>query len=344
MTSASSAILRDLRGKLIFKPTLSLAQKSGSPRIFKQRNYLLTALFAIVGGAAHAENSAPARIDDYRPVFEECRGAGDGAARLAIRRMEIDGNGMVLTVDPTTLATRLEPERDWSCADTDDERQKDTRYIRAIRSSVASGAADVIVNGGLVRGAMTGSFVTGDLCPSHRPLDRAFLQTLEAIEKPAPVALAISGLWLIRHPADFAWLRKQERAGALDITWVDHSYHHPYVPRRPLADNFLLMAGVDMAAEILDTEQLLIASGATPSAFFRFPGLISNPALMRVAGDYHLIVLGADAWLARSPRAKPGAVILVHPNGNEPAGLEIFSSLIAGGKLPRPFRGIEEAP
>jgi hypothetical protein len=56
LTSASSAILRDLRGKLIFKPTLSLAQKSGSPRIFKQRNYLLTALFAIVGGAAHAEN------------------------------------------------------------------------------------------------------------------------------------------------------------------------------------------------------------------------------------------------------------------------------------------------
>jgi hypothetical protein len=99
-----------------------------------------------------------------------------------------------------------------------------------------------------------------------------------------------------------------------------------------------------MRAEILDTERLLIADGETPSVFFRFPGLISSPALMRVAGDYHLIVLGADAWLARSPRARPGDIILVHPNGNEPGGLDIFSTLLAGGKLPQPFRPIEEAP
>ncbi len=343
MTSASSAILRDLRGKLIFKRTLSLAQKSRGPRIFKHSNYLLAALFAIVAGAAHAENSAPARIDDYRPVFEECRGAG-GAARLAIRRMEIDGRGMLLTVDPATLATRLEPDQDLSCAETDDARQKDTRYGRAIRSSAAGGPTDVIVNGGLTRGANGGSFITGDLCPSRRPLDRGFLETLETVERPAPIALAISGLWLVRHKADFAWLRDQERAGALSIIWVDHSYHHPYVRGRAFADNFLLTAGVDMGAEILETERLLIASGETPSAFFRFPGLISNPALMQVVADHHLIVLGADAWLARSPRARPGAIILVHPNGNEPGGLEIFSTLLAEGKLPRPFRGIEGAP
>jgi hypothetical protein len=159
-----------------------------------------------------------------------------------------------------------------------------------------------------------------------------------------PVALAISGLWLTHHQADFQWLRDKERAGALSITWVDHSYHHPYIPGRPLSDNFLLTAGVDMQAEILDTERLLIAGGETPSVFFRFPGLISNAALMQAVGRDHLIVLGADAWLAKTPQAGPGDIILVHLNGNEPAGLEIFSTLLAAGKLPQPFRPIAAAP
>jgi hypothetical protein len=65
---------------------------------------------------------------------------------------------------------------------------------------------------------------------------------------------------------------------------------------------------------------------------------------MRIAADHHLVVLGADAWLAKSPKARPGAIILVHPNGNEPAGLEIFASLLAAGTLPRPFRPIADAP
>ncbi len=302
----------------------------------------MAALFAIAAWPAHAQIS-PTQVRDYRPVFQECHGAG-GGQRLAIRRMEIDGNGMLLTVDPATLVTRLEREQDWSCADTDDEHQKDTRYVRAIRSSTAAAPTEVIANGGLLRGSAAGSFVTGDLCPSHRRFDRAFLEKLRAVSTPLPVALAISGTWLTRHEADFQWLREQERAGTLKITWVDHSYDHPFVPGRPLADNFMLMPGVDMRAELLDTERLLIANGETPSVFFRFPGLISNPALMQAVGGYHLIVLGAGAWLARSPRARPGDIVLVHLNGNEPAGLEIFSTLLAAGKIAQPFRPIEEVP
>ncbi len=311
----------------------------------------MAAMFAIAACPAHAESASPGMqtVRDYRAIFQECHRA-DSPARLTIRRMEIDGNVMLLTVDPATLSTRLEREQDWSCADTDDERQQDTRYIRAVRSSGAPqtdatpSPAGVIANGGLLRGAKTGSFVTGDLCPSHRRLDRAFLERLLTAEPSLPIALSISGLWLIRHQADFQWLRDRERAGGLRITWVDHSYSHPFIRGRPFDDNFLLMQGVDMRAEILDTERLLIANGETPSVFFRFPGLISNPALMRMVGDYHLIVVGAGAWLAHAPRAHPGDIVLVHLNGNEPAGLEIFSTLLADGKMPRPFRPIEDAP
>jgi hypothetical protein len=99
-----------------------------------------------------------------------------------------------------------------------------------------------------------------------------------------------------------------------------------------------------MRSEILDTERLVIADGETPSVFFRFPGLMSSHALLQVTGDDHLIVLGAAAWLARTPRARPGDIILVHLNGNEPAGLKIFSALFAQNKIPLPFRQIQEAP
>ncbi len=292
---------------------------------------------------AIAAFAAQATVGDYRPVFQECR--HDGVTRLVIRRMTIDGQRKMLTVDPATLETKLERDGDWSCADTDDARQADTRFVRAVRAaSTPRGASAVIVNGGLQRGAGEGSFVTGDLCPSHRPLDRRFLQALETPGTAVPVALSLSGEWLTHHAADFDWLRDQERAGGLAITWVDHSYHHRYVPGLAPAENFLLLPGTDMPAEILDTERLLIAAGETPSVFFRFPGLISNAALMRQVADFHLIVLGGDAWLAKTGQAKPGDIILVHPNGNEPAGLAIFSSLAAAGKLPKPFRPIDEAP
>ena len=65
-----------------------------------------------------------------------------------------------------------------------------------------------------------------------------------------------------------------------------------------IAANFLLTKGVDPQEEILDTERLLIANGETPSLFFRFPGLVSSDPLMQAVSQFHLVTLGADAWLA----------------------------------------------
>lgn len=301
----------------------------------------MAALFAIMAAQAMADPLA--KISDYRPVFQECQGAG-GATLLAIRRLDLDGQATLLLIDPATLATRLERDRDWVCADTDEDHQKGSRYMRSLLASDAPGSTAIITNGGLAHGTAPGSFLTGDLCPSRRKLDRAFIESLMPLAAPLPLALSISGEWLTRHQADFQWLRDQERAGAVSISWVNHSNTHPFVRGAPVAQNFLLTPGVDIAAEILDTEKLLIAHGATPSAFFRFPGLVSSPDLMRAVRDFHLIVLGANSWLARTARARPSGIILVHLNGNEPEGLRIFSTLLADGKIPQPFRPIEDAP
>jgi hypothetical protein len=352
---------------------------------------LIASLLAIVpcvaqaqGGLCQApakiEAGSPASVNGYRAIFQQCHNAQD-ETRLAIRRMSVNAQSLLLMVDPTMLATRLEQAQCWTCADTTDEAQKDTRFIRAVQASAQSAvdetkpqdnyleqdeqissrhtrepdsagrslsaspySAPASFNAGLSHSAKDGSFITGDLCPSRRPLDRTFLEKLAALGTGTPVALSISGLWLKRHGDDFEWLRAQARSGALQITWVNHSYHHPYIPWRKPAQNFLLMPGVNIEAEILETERLLIAMGETPSVFFRFPGLISNAALMNTVRRNHLVTLGADAWLVFAPPLRPGTILLVHPNGNEPMGLKLFSKLLEKQKLPRPFRPIDEAP
>jgi hypothetical protein len=197
---------------------------------------------------------------------------------------------------------------------------------------------------GLTHGAGHGDFVTGDLCPSQKPLARTFFTRLEAASPHAPVALSISGLWLIHHFDDFRWLVDQRNSGALDILWVDHTYHHPYRRKLPDDANFLLTRGVDPEEEILDTERPLIANGEIPSLFFRFPGLVSSDPLMQAVRQFHLVTLGADAWLAIGQKPGRGSIVLVHPNGNEPKGLAVFASDLAHGAIAAPLEPLTAAP
>lgn len=309
-----------------------------------------TALAATASaGAGEAACGAPAkiasgaRIQSYRPLFQQCRSEA-GRTRLAIRRFEADGADLLLAVDPQTLATSLEYAKCWRCADTGDEAQASTRYLRALRPPPDPARPAPLVNAGLIHGAGDGVYVTGDLCPSRKPLDRGFFERLAAEQPGAPVALAVSGYWLTRHRADFQWLLEKAAAGALDIAWVNHSYRHPYVPGLANSANYLLRTGADVDEEIFETERLMISLGATPSVFFRFPGLVGDAALLEKVRARRLIPLGADAWLVLSPAPRAGSILLVHPNGNEPAGLQIFSRLLAQGKIPRPFRPLNEAP
>ena len=326
----------------------------------KTRFLLALALWASGALGAMADCASPAtvklpisnglqplsRVKDYRVVLQFCH--SDRGKRLAIRAMNVDGDDLLLTVDPQSLATQLERKDCWKCDDTTQPQQAGTRFIDAVNQfsqQTGKATAGWLANAGMTHGHDdNGVFVTGDLCPSRKPLDRPFLQKLERPGAATPVALSVSGLWMKQHPDDFAWLRREKAEGRLAITFVNHSFHHPYQPGLAEGQNFLLTPGVDMKEEILDVERLLIANGETPSVFFRFPGLISSPALMNTLRENHLIPLGANAWLALNPnqKASAGAVVLVHPNGNEPFGLHLFET--QQDKLPKPFRSITEAP
>jgi hypothetical protein len=292
--------------------------------------------------AAPAGLARADRIEEYRSVLERCA-AGDGE-RLATRRMTVEGEALLLTVDPQSLETRLERAACLRCAETASEDEVETRFFRALRAPPEATRPPALVNAGLIHGAGAGVYVTGDLCPTARPLDRSFIEEIIAHAPGAPLTLAIAGAWLAHHAADFAWLRQKAESGAVRITWANHSYSHPYVVGLADRQNYLLRPGVDFEREVFETEKLLLANGETPSVFFRFPGLVANAALLDKLRDLRLIPLGADSWLAIGPAPREGSIVLVHPNGNEPRGLKLFSEYLATGRLPQPFRAINEAP
>ncbi len=281
-------------------------------------------------------------MKDFAPVFESC--ARGEATRLATRRMRIDGDELLLTVDPQTLETSLEHAACWRCKETSDAEQADTRFMKAVRPPADPDRPPALVNAGLIHGKGAGSYLTGDLCPSQKPLDRGFIEEVAAQGPGTPLTLAVSGAWIAHHKEDFAWLQEKAHSGEIDIAWADHSYSHPYVVGLKDSQNYLLRPGVDLDREIFETEKILIAHGETPSVFFRFPGLVSDGALLEKLKERHLVALGADSWLALGPPPKAGSIVLVHPNGNEPGGLQIFSRLLKSGRMPKPFRPIEKAP
>ena len=285
-----------------------------------------------------------AEIDGHEPVFARCVNEA-GASQLATRRWLVGDETFLLLVDAETIKTQVARAACWRCAETTDAQEAETRFLRAIEGSGNEPETPkALVNLGLTHGQGGGSFLTGDLCPSSRPLDRGFLELVAKEGAGTPIALSISGGWMRNHAADLDWLRDKAESGALAVSWVNHSYSHPFVKNRPNEETFLLTKGVDLDAEILETERLMLMYGLTPSVFFRFPGLVSDASLMQKLRERHLVALGADSWIALGPRPKAGSIVLVHPNGNEPVGLKIFARLLQEGKVPKPLRPIEEAP
>lgn len=256
------------------------------------------------------------------PVFKPSR-AGDGALLTAIRSVGKGDETRYLAVDARSLRTSLVSKKELGRAASKAEWER-TRYAKALEkySAPSRGLQDA----GLRRGAPDGLYLTIDLCPSTGKIDAELFKTIadESFRKgqPFPIAIAVSGLWIERHEDELASILDLEKKGALSITWVNHTMTHPYDPDSPLEANFLLKAGVDFEKETLENEEALMKRGLLPSPFFRFPGLVSDKTLLGKLKALSLIPVGADAWLAKGEKPRKGSIILVHGNGNEPAGVK----------------------
>jgi hypothetical protein len=177
-----------------------------------------------------------------------------------------------------------------------------------------------------------GIILTIDLCPSERPLDKnifsKLIKSLGKVEKPVPIAIAITGKWIKTHQEDLAWLKQKIESRQITIDWINHSYSHPTSRTLPLTKNFLLEKGTDIHREVLQNEITMLENGMTPSVFFRFPGLISDKEIFDKILSFGIIPVGSDAWLAKNQEPRNGSIVLIHGNGNEPLGVKKFIKII----------------
>ena len=269
-------------------------------------------------------------ITDYRVSFGQQSRAGQ--LRVVLRRFLLHNQPHCLTVDPQTLDTRVEPDNSPNQPGELLKTLPRTAYTMAL--SWAEANAKPLQDAGITHALPDekGIVLTIDLCPSHKPLDRviftSLMQQLKKIEKPVPLALSVTGVWMREHPADLAWVKEQQQKGLLNITWINHSFNHRVLPNRPLAENFLLEPGTNLTDEVLKNEVAMLENGLTPSVFFRFPGLISSQALVDRITAFGLIPVGSDAWLAKGQQPGRGSIVLIHGNGNEPVGVQDFIKLL----------------
>jgi len=259
-----------------------------------------------------------------------------GNELLILRKMEKAGQQFYLTVDPHTLSTQLTPASaavikvmDWKTLKTYFQQ---TPYFNAWTTAARQSLA--LQDAGVTHGfpKEKGVTLTIDLCPSHKPLDRIIFTSLikefAKVEQPVPIALSITGRWMLTHTDDLNWLKELVAKKEIDITWIDHSFNHHVSATAPLKTNFLLEPGTDMNFEVLGTELAMLQHGLTPSVFFRFPGLVSDQQVVDKVLAYGIIPVGSDAWLAKGQKPSAGSIVLIHGNGNEPVGVADFIMLL----------------
>jgi len=264
----------------------------------------------------------------------------DNTDLIILRKFTKNNQYYFVLVDPNSLDTKISLKKECNSIKTGFEAAEvkfaETVYFRSLKASKDSGCSlqDAGITHSLPKEA--GINLTIDLCPSHHSLNSnifiSLLNTFRNIERPVPLAIAISGRWMKEHPQDLAWLKQLQQKGDIDITWINHSLSHHFNKYLPPENNFMLMNTTNVKNEILGNEKLMIENGLLPSVFFRFPGLISNKELLNTVYSYGLITIGSDAWLAKGNQAHEGSIVLIHGNGNEAIGVSKFLELLISKK------------
>ena len=282
------------------------------------------------------------KLQNYKVKFERC--SYQKQSLLSLREFQLNKQPSRWLVDEKSLSTKILPTYKLSnCTNLELKTLDDAKSNFIFRNLNYFSALKKysLFNNHLQKSGLRwdninkkGSFITLDLCPSKKPLDREVIESIKLLKR--PLAIAVSGLWIYQHKEDWLWLKAF--LADYPVTWVNHSKNHPVSLTLPLDQNFLLMDGRNIEREIIENEKYLIQRGITPSIFFRFPGLVANEKALESTYNLGLIPLGANAWLTKGEKPKPGSIILIHGNGNDPKGLEIFNKLDKEKKLPLPFR------
>lgn len=295
--------------------------------------YFLVCFFAVIGVSVQAQGIYK-KITGYRAYYGWAKHAPQDW--MILREFVNDGKNYLLLVNPQTLETKIDEPGFYEIKpmSIDEARAffNSTPYVKALRKAEKQSLStqDAGIESGMPK--QTGISLTADLCPSHKPLDKIIFTSIIAefnkVERPVPVALSVTGIWMRQHPQDLEWLKKLQAEHEIYVTWINHSFNHRVSAKLPLKENFLLETGTNINYEVLETEMAMLKNGLMPSVFFRFPGLVSDKELVYQITDFGLIPIGTDAWLAKGQKPQAGSIVLIHGNGNEPVGVNDFIRLL----------------
>lgn len=296
---------------------------------------LVGALLCMPMTSRFAINRGDFDPNSYKTQIQNCQFESESGKRLnliSLRTFKLKNSTHRLVVNADNLQTAVVPsECLQNCSDLNLSKEiasKHNSYYEALTLSQSSPYP--VSTDGILRSQKNKKqiFLTVDLCPSSKTLEHKLFDSLAQSNKPTPVGVAISGLWINKHRDEFIDLLKREDENRIKITWINHSLTHPYDRNIELSKNFLLKPGVNFNSEVLDNEALMLSQGLVPSVYFRFPGLVSNEEKIKQLAAWGLIAIGSDAWLAKGEKVKNGSIILTHGNGNEPRGVDLWLQLL----------------
>lgn len=260
-------------------------------------------------------------ISNYKMKFQECTSVSQpGEVLYSIREFSSENQIYYLTVNPKTLKTDVQLKSHFDCKSVQDSTYLNLSYYGVLRAK-ANSNKDLISNAGIQSFDQSGLQLTVDLCPSSRHYEERFFDWVEEFK--APLGIAMTAKWAKKYSNEFRRLKSLSQKNA-NILWINHSYSHPYKRGIDNEQNFLLTPGVQFENEVIANEVFILEQGLIPSIFFRFPGLISSSEQIDKILRWGLIPLGANAWLAKGDKPQKGSVVLLHGNGNEPEGIELF--------------------
>lgn len=296
-----------------------------------RKGFLLSFLLLLLIGSAFAQS-----ISSYQPYYALATFRNLDKPFFTLRRFVQDNKVMYLILDPESLSVMMIPGRGLNLKPDSLKglinKYPASNYSKAWHKARTSSRS--LQDAGISHAIPDrhGIVLTIDLCPSLKPLDRVLfldvLKEMSNLEKPVPLAISVSGHWILKHQDDLNWLIDLNRRNKIKVTWVNHSFNHYYHKELPLYLNFMLIKGTNVNQEVLMNEKTMIEHNLVPSIFFRFPGLVSGPRVFDKVIDFGLIPIGSDAWLAKGEKADDGNIVLVHANGNEPLGIRKFIELM----------------
>lgn len=271
---------------------------------------------------------------------------------VEIRKFTRDEVPFSLIVESETLKTFIIETSCLSCHGQSHTRA--SKYEELLQESnlqpgeMREDIGDAFHNDGIVNG-LSGIALTIDMCPSSKQgyddiaYDFFYLHEKRVNpDTPLPIGIAITGRWIETHEDDLQDILNKIESDNVTPVWINHSYSHPYGKNLPLDQNFLISKKVEFTFEVVKVETSLLERGIIPSAFFRYPGLVSDSELSEELYKLGLIPLGSDAWIAKKQYPVDGSIILIHGNKNEPAGITRLERFLTEQTTPLKFVSIFE--